>query len=215
MSSRENSGVFYCNKLKAQTENPANLERIFKMKSENIKRLVTTAMLLALAAVLSLIKVWRMPLGGAVTLLSMLPVCIISIKYGVKWGLFGAFIYSLIQLGMGLADLMTWGMTVYTWIGCLIFDYIAAFTVLGLAGLFREKGTPGIIAGISLAVFLRFVCSYISGAIIFDIWTPEGWNPFFYSLIYNGAYLLPELIFTVFGAVALFAVPVTRKLVAE
>jgi thiamine transporter len=184
------------------------------MKSENTKRLVTTAMLLALAAVLSLIKIWHMPMGGAVTLLSMLPVCVISIKYGVKWGLFGAFVYSLIQLGMGLADLMTWGMTPATWIGCLIFDYIAAFTVLGLAGMFRDKGLPGIMGGVTLAVALRFVCSYISGAIIFAIWTPEGTSPFLYSLIYNGAYMLPELIFTVIGASALFSVPVTKRLVA-
>jgi thiamine transporter len=197
-------------------KSPTNEKGFFKkMKSENTKRLVTTAMLIALSAVLSLIKVWRMPMGGAVTLLSMLPVCVISIKYGVKWGLFGAFIYALVQLGMGLPDLMTWGMTPATWIGCLIFDYIAAFTVLGLAGLFRNKGLPGIIGGVSLVVALRFVCSFISGAIIFAVWAPEDMSPYLYSLLYNGAYMLPELIFTVIGASLLFSVPVTKKLIAE
>jgi thiamine transporter len=185
------------------------------MKSENIKRLVTSSMLIALAAVLSLIKIWQMPLGGSITLLSMLPICVISIKYGIKWGLFAAFVYSLVQIALDLGSLMSWGMTFSTWAGCLIFDYITAYTSLGFAGIFREKGTGGIIAGISLAMVLRFISHFISGTIFFDIWAPEGWNVYLYSLAYNGAYMLPELILTVIAAVGLFAVPVTKRLIAE
>ncbi|MDR0992579.1 MAG: energy-coupled thiamine transporter ThiT [Ruminococcus sp.] len=185
------------------------------MKSEKTKRLVTSSMLIALAAVLSLVKIWQMPLGGSITLLSMLPICVISIKYGVRWGLFAAFVYSLVQIALDFGSLMSWGMTFATWAGCLIFDYIIAYTSLGLAGIFRDKNVGGIIAGITLAMFLRFASHFVSGAIFFDIWAPEGWNVYLYSLAYNGLYMLPELILTVIAATALFAVPVTKRLIAE
>jgi thiamine transporter len=197
------------------SENPKKRKDFPKMKSENTKRLVTTAMLIALAAVLSLIKIWQMPLGGSVTLLSMLPVCLISIKYGVRWGVFSAFVYSLVQIALDFGSLMSWGMTAKIWVGCLLFDYIFAYTALGFAGIFKNKGTPGIIAGVSLALVLRFISHFISGTIFFDIWVPEGWDTAIYSIAYNGAYMLPELIFTVIGAAALFSVPVTKKLVAQ
>ena len=59
----------------------------------NTKKLVTSAVMLALASVLSTIKIFQMPLGGSITLLSMLPVVLLSIKYGKKWGVFLAFAY--------------------------------------------------------------------------------------------------------------------------
>lgn len=185
------------------------------MKSQTTKRLVTSAVMIALAAVLSMIKVWQMPLGGSITLLSMLPICILSIKYGVKWGFFTAFTYSVVQMLLSLGSLMSWGMTPKIWIGCILFDYIIAFTVLGFSGIFKDKGTFGIILGIALAVALRFVCHFISGTVFFDIWCPEGWNLYWYSISYNGTFMLPEMIFTVIGAVALFKVPQTTKLVTQ
>lgn len=177
-------------------------------------RLVLSALLIGLSAVLSMVKIWQMPLGGSVTLLSMLPVMLISIKYGPKWGLFCSFVYALTQIGLDLSGLMTWGMTAKIWIGCLVFDYIVAFTALGLAGIFRKKGTSGICAGILLAILCRFVSHFVSGSIFFDIWCPDDWNVYLYSVCYNGAYLLPELIFTMIGAVILFKVPQTRRLLS-
>ena len=173
------------------------------MTKTNTKRLVESAIMLALAAVLSLIKIWKMPLEGSVTLLSMLPICLISIRYGVKWGMFVSTIYSVLQVALDMSSLMTWGMTARIWIGCLVFDYLLAYSPLGLAGLFRKKGAAGIVAGISLVMVLRFVSHFISGTIFFDIWCPEGWNPAWYSVCYNGFYMLPELIFTVAGTVIL------------
>ena len=185
------------------------------MKSITTKQLVTSAIMLALASVLSLIKVWQMPLGGSITLLSMLPVCLLSIKYGYKWGLFSAFVYSLIQMAMDFGSLMSWGMTLKIWIGCIIFDYIVAYTVLGIAGIFKDKGSMGIIAGVAIAIALRFISHVISGTIFFDIWCPEGWNVLVYSLAYNGAYMAFEMIFTIAGAFALFKVPQTTKLITQ
>lgn len=173
------------------------------MTKTNTKRLVESALMVALAAVLSLIKIWKMPLEGSVTLLSMLPICLISIRHGVKWGLFVSCFYSVVQIALDLSSLMSWGMTATIWVGALVFDYLLAYTSLGLAGLFRKKGTVGIICGISLSMVLRFVSHFISGTIFFDIWCPDGWNVAWYSVCYNGAYMLPELIFTVAGTVIL------------
>ena len=66
------------------------------MKS-NVKRLAISAMFISIGIVLSFIKLWTNPWGGSVTLLSMLPVVLISVMFKVPWGLFTAFVFSLLQ----------------------------------------------------------------------------------------------------------------------
>ncbi len=184
------------------------------MKKIDTKKLTVSAIMIALATVLSLIKVWTMPLGGAVTLLSMLPVALIAIIYGTKHGLWCAFVYSLCQLGLSIAEVVGWGLTPTALIGTIFLDYIIAFTVLGLAGLFAKNGVSGYILGITLSLILRFLCHFISGVIIFDIWMPEEWsNIWLYSLCYNGAYMLPELITTIVGAVVLLKLSPIKRLI--
>ena len=180
---------------------------------QNTLRLVTSAIMLALAAVLSMIKIFQLPLGGSITLMSMLPICVLSIKYGTKWGLFSAFVFALIQLAMDLGQIMTWGFTLQMWIGSIVFDYLVAFTVLGFAGIFRKKGVIGIIGGVSLALFLRFVSHVISGGIFLTAWSQWD-NVWIWSLAYNGSFMLPELVFTLIGSTVLFTVPQTHKLLA-
>ena len=185
-------------------------------KKIDVKKLTLSAVLIALSFVLSLVKVFEMPLGGSVTLLSMLPVCMISIMYGCKWGVFCGFIYSLTQFAMGIGSVVGWGLTPGMLIACIFLDYLGAFTVLGIAGLFRKKGLPGWIGGITLAVGLRFVLHFLSGVVIWHSFG-ELWNGFatdntyLYSFLYNGCYMLPELIFTLAGAVALLKVPQTKR----
>lgn len=184
-------------------------------KKKNLICMVTSAMLIALATVLSMIKIWQMPLGGSITLLSMLPVVIISIMYGIKWGLGSSFLYAAVQIAVGLPELMVWGMTPTVWIGCLLFDYIFAYGLLGVAGILRKKGTAGICTGIVLALTLRFINHFISGTIFFASWCPEGWNVCFYSICYNGAYMLPEMIFTMIASIIIFKVPVFKKMISQ
>jgi thiamine transporter len=184
-------------------------------KTKLLYRLVVSAIFIALAIVLSNIKIYTLPLGGSITLLSMVPICLLSLKYGVKWGIVCAFLYSLSQIMLDLGSIMSWGLTLETWIGCLLFDYLLPFTGLGLAGIFGKKSTGRIIAGISLVLVFRFICHFISGAIVFTVWCPEGWNVYLYSLVYNGTYILPEMILTISASVALFNVPVTRKLLLD
>lgn len=182
--------------------------------STNIRRLVLTAVLIGLGVALSFVRIWQMPLGGEITLLSMLPIALISIEYGIGWGLTGAFVYSLIRMFMELSMVFSWGLSPAAIVGTILLDYILAFTSLGLAGMFRKKGVVGICAGVFIALFMRFVFHLVSGTIIFAVWMPEGWsNPFLYAVCYNGLFMLPELVLTMAGAVALFKIPSFNKLV--
>lgn len=187
--------------------------------SKKTNLLVEGAAMVALATVLSFIRVIKMPWGGSVTLLSMLPIVIFSIKNGVKNGLIVSFVFSLVQFAQGVMDgLFGWGLTPASLIACIVLDYILAFTVLGLAGLFKEKGLSGWICGTVLAIALRLVMHFLSGVIIWKSFG-ELWGGFFtentvlYSLLYNGAYMVPEIIFTTIGAIALLKAPQTKKII--
>ena len=187
------------------------------MKDKKTKILVEGAVMVALATVLSFIRVFKLPWGGSITLLSMLPIVLFSIRRGVGAGLMTAFAFSLIQFAQGITDgLFGWGLTPGMLIACIFLDYLGAFTVLGIAGLFRKKELPGWIGGIALAVTLRFILHFLSGVVIWHSYG-ELWNGFstentyLYSFLYNGCYMLPELIFTLAGAVALLKVHQTKR----
>ena len=178
-------------------------------KRTNLHVLVESAIIIARATVLSLVKLWEMPLGGSITLLSMLPIMLIALRHGTKPGLAAAFVYSLTQLFLGLPSLMSWGMTAAQWVGSLLFDYLIAFTVLGFAGVCKKHGFPGVIAGVALACALRFVSHFISGSIFFAVWCPDGWNVIWYSICYNGVYMLPNMLIAMVIA-ALLYVPMKK-----
>lgn len=184
------------------------------MKTDT-KKMTFSAVMLAMGTVLSFVRIYQLPLGGSVTLLSMLPICMIAVCYGTKWGVFCACVYSFLQIGVDAGQLMAYGMTPVTWLGCLVFDYMLAFGSLGLAGLFRKKGTVGLCTGIALSMVMRFLSHFISGAVVFAALTPDGWNVYLYSLCYNGSYMLPELIFTCIGAVLLFRMQSVKRLITN
>ncbi len=185
------------------------------------KIMVEGAVMVALATVLSFIRVYNLPWGGSITLLSMLPIVLFSIRRGVMSGLAVSFVYSLIQFGQGVLDgIFGWGLTPGMLIACIALDYVVAFTVLGLAGIFRKKKVTGWVLGIALAVALRFLCHFLSGVVIWEsfgqLW--EGFstdNTILYSLLYNGSYMLPEMIFTILGAIALLKVPQTKRILLD
>ena len=179
-----------------------------------VYKLTLSAIFIALASALSLIKVYELPLGGSVTLLSMLPIVMLSLMLGTKWGIGSAFVYSLVQLmfGIMLDGVLGWGLTPLSLVGTIFLDYIIAFTVLGVGGIFAKKGTVGIVLGTVIAMVLRFICHFISGVIIFDIWC-EWDSVWLYSLCYNGSFMLPELIITTIGAALVFSAPQIKKLI--
>ncbi len=191
------------------------------MRNSKTRILVEGAIMIALAAVLSFIRIYKMPWGGSVTLLSMLPIIVYSIRHGAVRGLGAAFVFSLIQFFQGMMDgIFGWGLTPVMLIACILLDYILPFTCLGTAGVFRKKGIAGWISGTVIAMVLRFVCHFLSGVII---WKSFGalWGSFFtentilYSFLYNGAYMLPEIILTTAAAIILFKAPQTRKLLGD
>ena len=178
-----------------------------------IYSMTLAAVLVALGTALSFIKVYELPLGGSVTLLSMLPIIMVSCILGVKWGFAASFLYSLIQLFLGITmdGLLGWGLTPLSLVGSIFFDYLLPFTLLGTVGFFAHKGTKGIVLGTALALVLRFICHFISGVIIFDIWC-EWDSVWLYSLCYNGSFMLPELIITAAGAAVIFNLPQIKRL---
>ena len=104
-------------------------------QGSKVKRLCVSAIMLALATVLSLVKIYTLPLGGSITLLSMLPIVFLSVNYGLGWGFFSAFVYSLIQFALDFASIASWGLTPAIFVGCIVFDYVLAYTALGIAGI--------------------------------------------------------------------------------
>lgn len=183
------------------------------MKDTKTQKLAVSAVMLALATALSFVKIYQLPLGGSITLLSMLPICMVALRYGMGWGFGIAFLHGCIQLAQGLPEVLSWGLTPLVLTGSIFFDYLIPCTVLGFAGLLRKKGVFGICTGITVAMVLKFIAHFISGAVLFAAWCPDGWNVYWYSVVYNGSYCLPELIFTVAASVVLFKLPQTKQLI--
>ena len=189
------------------------------MKNKKLLLLTEGAVMVALATALSFVRIVKFPWGGAITLLSMLPIIVYAVRYGALRGFAVSFVYAAIQLGQGILfdGLLGWGLTPVALISCILLDYILAFAFLCLAGLFGNKSVWAIIGGVVLAMSLRFGMHYFSGVFIFESFG-ELWNGFstdnkwIYSLLYNGAYMLPETLFTLLGAIALFKTPQIRRL---
>lgn len=184
------------------------------------KKLATSAVMLALGFVLSCIPLFKMPFGGTVTPFSMLPICFVGIKYGNRWGLGTAFCYSVLQLIQAIGEISGWGLTPLMLVATILLDYLLAFTVLGLSGLFRKHGAAGMIGGTALACFLRFAVHFVSGVVLwanFEKFVAFGveWvnRPVLYSICYNGAFMLPETAMAVVGIVILSVVPQMKKLI--
>ena len=178
---------------------------------------VEGALVIAMSTILSFVVIFKLPWGGEITLLNMLPISIYSIKYGLKKGIEVSFVFSLLRLIQGIGSgLFAWGLTPMMLISCILLDYILAFTVIGASGMFRKKGIYGWLFGTFATLLMRFACHYISGAVIFHsagmLW--DGFaidNIYLYSLLYNGCYMLPEIIFTCIGTAIMFKVPIIRK----
>ena len=176
----------------------------------SIRCLTEAAILVALAQVLSYIKLMQLPNGGSLTP-AMFPIILFAIRWGWKPGLLAGFAFGLLQLIFDGA--YAWG-----WQSMLL-DYLVAFTPLGLAGLFKGKKW-GIFVGTVLGCFCRFVVHYISGVTIYKILAPTELlgmtftSPSFYSLVYNGSYMLPNTILALVIAGLLY-VPLKKYILAQ
>ena len=165
--------------------------------------LVECALMIAAGTVLSNIKMFTMPNGGSVTLLSMLPFVLVSFRHGVKWGLFTGFVNSLLQMLLGFYAPPAPGLLPL--VGMILLDYVLAFTLLGLACVFAKpfkNRLLGVAVGTAIVCLIRFLCSFLSGVLIWGNLN-EGLPEWVYSLTYNGSYMLPETILSVVAVVLL------------
>ena len=181
------------------------------MKGFTTRKLVEGALFVAIATVLSLIKI-DLPFGGGITIVSMLPLIIASHRWGWKWGVVTAFVYSVLQLILGL-DNVGYATSFVMALGIVFLDYILAYTFLGLSGVFDDllgPGRPALALGIFVTFLLRFACHLITGAWIWGEWMPDEFmgmtmtSPWFYSFLYNGWYMLAELVITEIVAMLLY-----------
>jgi thiamine transporter len=199
-------------------------------KKLNLYWLVESAIMIALAIVLEMVSksiIPKMAFGGQITIVSMLPVVLVGWKYGIGKGIVTGFVYSLAEMVIGLADGTITaaflppeedGLGIGKAILMLFLDYILAYTVIGLSGMFRQKGEWGWICGTIMALLIRFVCHFTSGVVIFHsagkLW--EGFtteNTLLYSFIYNISYMLPEIAFTCIGTFVFFKAPAVKKII--
>lgn len=127
-----------------------------------------------------------MPMGGSITLLSMLFICLIGYWFGAGYGIIAGVAYGLLQFVIDPYMVS---------IPQVLLDYPLAFGALGLSGLFHNK-KYGLQIGYVVGVIGRFVFSTLSGVIFFADYAPEGMNPWVYSIAYQGSYLGVEMILT-------------------
>ena len=158
-----------------------------KDKKVSAKQLAFAAVALALATVCSNIKLFRLPMGGAITLFSMLFVTLIGYWYGSAVGLMAAVAYGLLQMIFGAYVIS---------LPQLLLDYPLAFGALGLSGFFSDKKN-GLIIGYLVAITGRFLFSVLSGVVFFGMYAPEGMSPLAYSAAYNGSIIYGEGILTI------------------
>lgn len=204
-------------------------------------RLTTSGIMIGLGAILSFIKVFELPWGGSVTLFSMVPVMVLGYMYGPRWGLLCGAVHGVLQAVFGAASQAFAGQDVLSVIAVLFIDYIVAFSVLGLAGIFKNKIKNNIVAfglGAACAGVFRYIAHVISGFLIFGSYAewffgdPEsGFSAakgaeimslytgkmlsLVYSLIYNAAYMIPETVISVIAVLILMSIPVFNDRIAN
>lgn len=157
--------------------------------------LVEGALMVALSFVLSFIIIFRMPLGGSITLFSTLPLILYSMRHPIHWGLGACALYGLLQALQGL-DYVLFPKTVIGIILCFLLDYFIAYLCIGFTGPIARKfknATLGLIVAIIATGLMRFVCSFFSGLLIWG--APDHWGGgvALWSLIYNGSWCAPEV----------------------
>ena len=173
------------------------------MNRKLTRQLTESAVFIALGTILSILKI-DLPFGGGVTIACMLPLVLISHRWGWKWGLLTAFVFGVIQMFLGL-DNVGYAANFIMAVGIIFLDYIIAYTVIGFSGAFDGlfgKTRKSMAAGIAVTFALRFCCHLRTGVWIWGEWMPETFmnmtmtSPWLYSFLYNGWYMLAELVVT-------------------
>ena len=174
---------------------------------------------IALSFALSYIRIIHMPMGGSITLASMLPLMLYSYMFGCKKGLVAGMIYGVLQ---AIQDSYLLHPAQFA------LDYLIAFMAIALTGCLRNvpslkgKMRTQFTLGAIIAGVTRFVSHYFSGVFAFGIFgatyadefgIPALANPYFYSLVYQTMYIIPEMIIViVVGVIALSSANLRREI---
>ena len=166
-----------------------------------IRALTEGALFVALAFVLSFVKLYQLPNGGSLTP-AMFPILLYALRFGLARGVTAGFVFGLLQLLFDGA--YAWGWQ------SMVLDYLLACAPLGLAGIFQGKSW-GIFPGTIIGCLGRFLIHYLSGITIYRIIQPTSVpgfgtydNPHLYSLVYNGSYMIPNMLLALILAGVLY-----------
>jgi len=194
-----------------QEKKEAHMTRVNVNRNLAIRKMVESAILIGIATLLNeFIKVdapWAF--GGSITLGSMLPLVLVSWRWGIRQGLFSSLVFSLMQLLLGIRN-VAYGQNAFQMLAIALLDYIVAYSAYCLGGIFKNKAENKSLAlalGLVLAGTVRFICHFISGWMIWDALWPneEGLPGAVFSLVYNGGYMLPEVLVAVVIGLLLFS----------
>ena len=163
-------------------------------KNFTLRALTEGAIMVAAAQVLSYLKLWHMPWGGSITL-AMVPIMLYAVRWGLGSGLLAAFVLGVLQFAFDGGFALGWQ--------SILGDYVFAYGALGLAGLVHGK-KGGVFFGALIGGFARFLVHFVVGATVWAEYMPEEFfgmtmkSPWFYSLLYNLAYMLPNILICLF-----------------
>ncbi len=143
--------------------------------------LAELAVFVALSAALSSIRLITLPNGGSITLGGMIPVLWFALRRGPIAG-----IEAGIVLGLVIMAIEPYLYAPFQ----ILLDYPIAFGALGLAGFFKRSP----VVGVGVGILGRFISHFSSGVIFAPFFIPPGENPYIFSALYNGSYLLPEFV---------------------
>lgn len=171
------------------------------MSRSRLAILVEVAVMIALALVLDQIRLFKMPQGGSVTAGSMIPLLLVALRHGPKWGITAGALAGVLQY------LLSGDQPVHPL--QLLLDYPVAFGAIGLAGLAAGKSNAAAAWMGSLALLGRFAAHLVSGAVFFAEYAPPGQNVWAYSALYNGSYMLPEIVIS--GILLMLLLPALQR----
>jgi thiamine transporter len=196
------------------------------------KRIAVSAIMIALGTILSIIPLGlRLPFGGQVTPMSMAPVMLVCYIYGIKWGLLCSTAYGTIQAIIGIGEGMFAAQSWWRIILIALLDYVLAYAAMCLAPAFKKlikSPQISIAAGAFTGGIARLACHFISGILIWSSYAQSTLESVsfgqkildsfsgaelvaVYSILYNGSFLLPDLILTIIGLVILISVKPVRQ----
>ena len=217
-----------------------------RRQTSDIKKLVTSAVLIALGTAVSFVCEYipflNLPFGGTITIASLLPLVLIGYMYGPAWGFGSAFVYSLLQMLVGfrtVGALFTPASDSYMGIkiafAVVLIDYVLAYTSVGISSLFRKMKHPAaaVVTGAVVSLLVCYFFHFLSGFLFYGAWAEWFFTDTVvkdlavskwilgsfsgkslaavYSAVYNGCYMIPEIVITAVAGAVVANVPVIKK----